>query len=83
MANKNFAVVDFYKEELVDFVPWTWISGSQCAWPTLKGKPLTTAQIKLKENVSSVPQEDWFWYPVKVIKSCGKLSNYLHFIYKL
>ena len=72
MSEEKFAVVDFYKEEVIDFVPWSWVNGNQCAWPAPQGKALTTAQMKLKESISSQPQEDWLWYPIKVIKSCGK-----------
>ena len=48
MSVPNFVVVDFFLEEVVDYVPLTWVKGDKSAWPTSGGKNLTLAQNKLQ-----------------------------------
>ncbi len=67
-----FAVVDFVKEGMVEFVPLSWIKGKKFAWPTTSKKTLTPAQAKLREDPKSQPGDGWQLLPVKIIRLCGK-----------
>jgi len=69
----SFAVVDFYDEEVIDFVPLNWIKGDRCAWPVAAGKKLSQSHKKLRESADSKPEEGWHWYPVAILSICGKL----------
>ena len=68
----KFAIVDFYEESKIDYVPLNWISGKKCAWPAPLGKPLTSAQNKLRDDSTSLPGQDWTKCLVKIIRTCGK-----------
>lgn len=68
----KFAVVDFYKEKKVDYVPLNWVKGKNCFWPSKVGKALNTAQVKLKDNPTSKPDGTWQIYPIKIKRLCGK-----------
>ena len=74
MSVPNFVVVDFFQEEVVDYVPLTWVKGDKCAWPTSGGKKLTLAQNKLRDDPTSTPDKGWTWYPIKILRLCGKQS---------
>jgi len=68
----KFAIVDFYKESKIDYVPLNWINGKKCSWPAAEGKSLTCSQNKLRDDPTTVPGDDWIKYPVRLLRVCGE-----------
>jgi hypothetical protein len=67
----GFAIVEFTLESEIDFVPLIWIEGNHCSWPADLGKPLSSSQIKLRDNPRCKPHRKWRRVPVIVRYICG------------
>lgn len=67
---KNFAIVDFFKENKVAAVPSSLIinsdGGPKCYWPSGPGAD------KILRDCNAVPLSHWTSYPIKILKYYSK-----------
>jgi len=63
-----FCVVEFLNDNSVQLVPTKWINATrdQCKWPP---GPAASLIKNLRDFT-----ETWIEYPIRILKSCGKLE---------
>lgn len=70
---KAFSLIEFLEDGGVTVVPTHWLSGDKtlCKFPS----PVPKNFDKVSEVANSPVESSWIDYPIKFIKSYGKIKN--------